>query len=349
MPLPLAPLVAAAAAIGATQNCEHDNDVEEASDASCPTTSVRFQDEPSPPNSNSSLPTSSKVSSIRSIENVSERGSVACLTGARHLGRSPRPIAVGCLPELRRGFVEGDFSTGKIEELQLDRGCFTLAFHPTEALLVVGLRGALRFYESSTYSIVYERATDDMVSAIVWHDHFLAVGSLDGTVALYRVNVDILESQGPTVLEMWAVAGEVRAVAMDLVGQLEPTLVVAVGTKAGCLVLASYRLSDVEPIDRIQVERCSSAILSVYMHQGRIAWGTKSGCVQAYRLRRNGSAAVILDQVLYQTQRDGPVRCVVFAGLHLVFGGYDKKVVMVDTALWQICRELSLQGTVSRT
>ena len=58
---------------------------------------------------------------------------------------------------------------------------------------------------------------------------------------LYRVDDDVLETLGPTLLHSFQVEGQVEAMDCALVGRIDPpTLVVACGTAAGHAAFVSY-------------------------------------------------------------------------------------------------------------
>ena len=100
--------------------------------------------------------------------------------------------------------------------------------------------------------------------------------------------------------------------------------------------------------------------LTICSQRSIVAATTKNGKVIVRRLlsssqqksRNTGQQDhpyVQFGPIVWNTQRNGAVRSVVLSknGQQLVFGGYDKMVVLVDTNLWAITRELSLPGTVS--
>lgn len=68
-----------------------------------------------------------------------------------------------------------------------------------------------------------------------------------------------------------------------------------------------------------------------------------------YKLHRQHSGAVYIEKPVWEGNRNGPVRCIVFShdGSHLSFGGYDKTVVVVETEFWGRTRQLQMNGTVS--
>jgi len=385
-----------------------------------------------------------------------------------------------------RGYVNGDYGTGKIADLELPSACYAMTYNNCACttqqrasrplLLAVGMRdGWLAFYEasasssgernvlSSSYSLVHRlqipscyrsfsnasseegdstaNKSNNMISTLKWccvpvkayHRgdtrpgpskcstgciSLLAVGTLRGSVLIYRVDADILESQGPTLVHQFRVdvdqsvhggddssgkavgqqqtktMAEIRSMDMALFGQLNPSVVLACATKAGQVAFASLACADccscndetgglvLEPVVLGRRENCNAddtvevwssnpssslprrhsgdAVLGLALHSrsGLVAWSTKSGRVVVHRLRRNANMAVTLDDrkrpvwdssSSSTVETNGPVRCVVFSksGDQLVFGGYDKMVVVVDTRIWAVSRELRLQGTVS--
>lgn len=98
--------------------------------------------------------------------------------------------------EAPEGFVDGDFASGKVLDLNMPHGCFVMAFNPGEAaLLAVGLLNGegVALYETKSYSLVAILDQEDSVSSLSWltvgdgnFDTFglLAVGCLDGEVSV---------------------------------------------------------------------------------------------------------------------------------------------------------------------
>lgn len=112
--------------------------------------------------------------------------------------------------------------------------------------------------------------------------------------------------------------------------------------------------------------------LTVQTELGLLAMSTTGGLVQVFTLeslvkiystsfrfrnRQSAKAATDVHQDLLQISivwsmqnNGGAIRAVAFSAAsdHLfAYGGYDKKVVLVDTLQWDVSRELHVQGTVS--
>ena len=236
---------------------------------------------------NSQQQQQSQPRSIRSIEspffpatkqtsstNTSSRSSLGVpLHQQRHRPKSPTTLSQQQQQQhalkFTGGFIDGDFNSGKIHDIQLPQHCHVMAYH--EPWLVVGLNQGIAFYyysqetTSSCNSLYTPQHVctcpfSAMVSAIVWiaedeeesstssstslPSHLLAAAGLDGSVCLYEIDMDILEAQGPVMLYQFQVGQhhpQVRALATTWYGKLHPTLVMAVGDKSGALTLASFQ------------------------------------------------------------------------------------------------------------
>jgi hypothetical protein len=253
------------------------------------------------------------------------------------------------------GFVDGNFASGKIRDLPVS-GCHIMAYLANANLLAVGLTDSLDFYETGNYSLIQSVKRSDTVSAIKWlpqvgNSSLLVVAGLDGVVSVYRLDVELLEMNAPTLLHEFRVNGQVRALDCAFFGKLDRSLVVAVGDKMGRVTFASYR-EDLEHIDTQAVEQQVMGILSLSIcaPKGIIAISTKAGQVIVHGLRREYSGAVRMDNELWSMDQSGPIRSIIFSGdgTQMALGGYDSTLVLVNVELWKVTRELLLQGTVSR-
>jgi WD40 repeat protein len=260
------------------------------------------------------------------------------------------------------GFVDGDFASGKVFDLNLPQGCFVMEFHPDEAsLLAVGLLNGdgVALYETRTYSLVAMLEQEDAVSALAWlkigdgaYGSFslLAVGCLDGSVSLYRMEPNLLELQGADLIHEFQVNAQVRAITLGFYGQPGKEILLTVGDEFGDLTFSRYD-PNCEPIKTKTVNSFDSGILGIATTSSGslIAVCTKTGDVTARRIQRTPDNSLFLGYELYSTTRSGAVRSIVFSddGTRLVFGGYDKTVVVVDTELWADVRSLELDGTVN--
>lgn len=262
-----------------------------------------------------------------------------------------------------RGFVDGNFASGKVLDLHVS-GCYTIAFHPLEKLLAVGLlRGrGVALYETRTFTLVHTLDRDDSVSTLSWlplppekhHEHttsLLAVGGLDGTVSLYKMRVDLLELEGANLVHQFRLAAEIRS--MDLF-VFDPYIVVAVGTKNGKVYCTTFT-KDFARHNTAETDDLGTAVLGMAVGSTRalLATCTKGGDVAVRSLRHHHHQSeqllLSLGVDLWYAKRNGPVYDVEFSndeGL-LLFGGYDKNVVLVDTNVWAVVRELKLNGSVS--
>lgn len=143
------------------------------------------------------------------------------------------------------GFVDGNFSSGEILNLQLQDKSFCMAYSSssccrgddqvmeTAVLLVVGTASSLDFYDASSsnnnkYALIHSLPCSSMISCVTWvsrsrptlssggHDSnthcnmqlLLATADLAGRIALYGIDLEILESQGPTLLYKGGREGE---------------------------------------------------------------------------------------------------------------------------------------------
>lgn len=339
----------------------------------------------------------------KSIANVFERKSSffgidkSLATGSVRLHRQKSCTNKGSEHDDKvSGFVDGNFASGKVLDLVVDR-CFVTAFQNSSdddgdlsnpfqqpvlsSFLAVGTSKSVALYETSSYALAYEIPRSGMVSAIVWFSppssfrstsienssrfgqpSLLAVGGLEGTLSLYSIDASILESQGPTLVFEFQVADQVRALDCSYFGKLEPkTLLISVGDKSGNVTFCSMRCNfsgsgndmrlSLEHIDTVIEQHLNTGVLglSISRKTGLIAACTKGGQVLVYKLHRQHSGAVYIEKPVWEGNRNGPVRCIVFShdGSHLSFGGYDKTVVVVETEFWGRTRQLQMNGTVS--
>jgi WD40 repeat protein len=259
-----------------------------------------------------------------------------------------------------QGFVNGDFASGKIRDVIVER-CFVVSFsgHNDANLLAVGLASGLAFYETTnTYSLVHQCARTDMVSALRWvaplgssgiasSSLLLVVGGLDGKVSVYMVDPDILEAYGPTLLYEFQVPNQVRDLDCGFYGKLEPSFFIAVGDTSGSITTASFT-NNLRHIKTEIVKTYPTGVLSIAfdLSQSIMVSSTKGGQVHVHKFRRQHAGVIQVEQMIWCTDRSGPVHCVVFDGPIMAFGGYDKTVVLVDVREWAISREILMKGTV---
>jgi WD40 repeat protein len=276
------------------------------------------------------------------------------------------------------GFVGGDFAAGKLKDIRLPTGCWAMAFSERADILAVGLKDQVDFLETTNYTTIYTLPRTDKVSAIQWcrgsalcpkttlamindkdsddlGGDLIAVSGLDGRVALYQLDLDLLELQGVQVLHQFNVHCQVRCMAMRPLGNGK--LLLAVGDKQGRITLTTLMRGDDGQVDgscSVVVDLEKDPVLGLDIHAERsiLAASTKSGKVIVNQLfmtkHRTGKTYAVCSSRLWTTQRSGAVRAVVIRrdGKQIAFGGYDKTLVLVDTNLYAVVRELTLGGTV---
>lgn len=270
------------------------------------------------------------------------------------------------------GFVNGDFVSGKIHDIHVTENCFVLEYCLSENLLAVGLLqgGGVALYETSSYSLVTTLERHDSVSSLEWlsidnsntNMLLLAVGGLDGVVTLYQLEMGSLESQGSTILHEFGVASQVRSMTLNICGD-GSTLLWTVGDKSGVVTLCTLGTEEgdsmriVPKSKNVEYTTFDSGILGLAMNKSAtfLAITTKGGKVivrsiqQQHSSKSGSKTTIILTNEVFSAQRLGPVRSAVFSQdeKRLVFGGYDKTVIIVDTRLWAITRELKVEGTIN--
>ena len=249
------------------------------------------------------------------------------------------------------GFVNGDFLTGKIFDLSVRR-CFIMQHSSHGDLLAVGTSEGVALYETQTYSLVQVVDRDDTVSALQWlqipnGSLLLGVGGLDGVATLYSIDVDLLELQGTTILQEFRLANQIRAMTLSMCD--DDSILWTVGDKGGTVTLRYVSPQDPQSFQKMEYSYGAGILgLAVNTPATLLALSTKDGEVSVRIIERKKDYSKSLGGDVYNVKRRGPVRSVIFTkdGKKLLFGGYDKTVVLVDTKLWAITRELKVQGTV---
>jgi WD40 repeat protein len=274
-----------------------------------------------------------------------------------------------------KGFCDGDFGSGKVKNIRLPTGCWVMAYSERATVLAAGLNERLDFFETQNYSVIYSLPRSDKVSAIRWFrasalsktttsvkdcvynrqdedEEIMAVAGLDGQVSVYSVSIPLLELQGVRLEHEFQVHSQVRCMALEDFG--EGSLLLAIGDKLGKVTLSTLRRDEegrVAETHRTTLDLGKDPVLGLGIRVERsiLLATTKGGKVIVYGLNGIGSRGVEFGEVIWTTQRNGPVRAAIISkdGKQLAFGGYDKSVVLVDTDLWAIVRVLSLEGTVS--
>jgi WD40 repeat protein len=187
-----------------------------------------------------------------------------------------------------------------------------------------------------------------------------------GQVSLYQLNAVSLEFEGVKVLHEFHTNAQVRCMAFRPIVQRPGVMLLAVGDRSGRISLCTlFRATN----NRVRCEYvvdsevvalketiCANADdpvlgLDFQVHEDTgifLAYSTKSGKVAAHSLQFVGDRIVSGPQV-WTVQRNGPIRSIIFSlnGKKLLFGGYDKSIVIVDTKLFAVVHDQRLQGTVN--
>jgi WD40 repeat protein len=259
------------------------------------------------------------------------------------------------------GFVNGDFMSGILRQVDVQDKCFTTAYQSSscdeEGLLAVGTTKGVALYETVNYTRIQLLERGAMVSSLEWiqfldnrRNWLLVVADVKGCVTIYHIDTETVESPGPTLLTEWTVHAEVRAVSAVWIGFI---LVVGVGDKKGKVTLTEFDpLFPANAHRSVILQEHDSAVLGMALTDKFQAVTTEAGMVVVHEIRllqSQGNVNAQERQVFVQ-QRSGPVRAATFSpdSQYLAVGGYDKRVVLIDTEQWAVARELHLQGTVSK-
>jgi len=138
------------------------------------------------------------------------------------------------------GFIDGNFSYGKVKDLEMPASCYAMNFNVDSTILAVGLNEGkgVAMYESQTFTLLYTLERSDTVSALDWvpnpfadedqkfsrassqgsitsdranpinssskrlftRSQFLAVGGFDGVVTIYEISLESLMKGVVTIL-----------------------------------------------------------------------------------------------------------------------------------------------------
>lgn len=297
------------------------------------------------------------------------------------LRRGSSQLSVSSMGNALSGFVDGDFASGKVRDIPVD-GCFVMQFIPAQNknLLAVGARKSLDFYETTSYTIAYRLPQETQVSALQWLSpkinsvkdggsptttatnagnsrggfglgrNLLAVGDLGGNVTLLQVEDEILEMYGPTIVHRFNVEDQIRSIDLQHVGD---TILLVVGDKGGKVTFSSYTMELELTSNSVahHIENGRVLSVSIQAEQRLLALSTLSGEVTVHRLQEGAQFGSwqLASERLFSCQRRGAVRSIIFSTTSnlLALGGYDKTLVMVDTNLWAVVRELKLEGTIN--
>lgn len=317
------------------------------------------------------------------------------------------------------GFVDGDFRSGKVQDLQLESKCWVTAH--ASPLLAVGTATSLQFYDTTqqSFALIHQVPVECIISALRWidpqkaktktatsfeqpeevvcktdeDDHtenteerssfsnsttrmLLATARLDGSLCLYNIDLDILETQGPSLL-YWSATNRQQIRCLDA-GYLSlanhDMLLLVAGDKQGSITVTRFAVGP--PSDKshhkenddgdtpapklikeeafhVDRARPEHAVLGLVMDTKRslLVTTTKGGWVQVHHLVRRLFTTPdrsMQDEPIWSMKRNGAVQSATFSACGtLAFGGYDKTVVLVDTEQWIVARELQLQGTIN--
>ena len=258
-----------------------------------------------------------------------------------------------------------------------------MKFNLDSTLLAVGLSdgGGVELYETTQFRLVHTINRLDTVSALDWveadipttngiiHDddfidnlqpraQLLAVGGFDGFVKVYSISIACDDpSELVTYVDSFRVSSEVFSLSFlkDSATNYAPSpRIIAVGEKNGqvSMVALDGDSSLSRDARRIRaLDTFDSAVLSIsfgFIGLGIIiASGTKDGELRASLLQLKGGTCQVKCHIL-EMERTGAIRALRFNhdSSLLIVGGYDRTVLIIDTMLWRIVRELHMDGTV---
>ena len=186
----------------------------------------------------------------------------------------------------------------------------------------------------------------------------LAVAGFDGVVSIYAISLGSSTKNLVRTLYDERVKSDVLSMAFikDTATNYAPyPIALAIGQKNGKV---SVFLTDGETnqfkssskmIDVLQHETEVLAMAFGFVDDGVIfATGTKEGLIRVYSIGFHQGQWHIYD-LMFQHYRTGAIRALRFNhdSTLLIIGGYDKTVLLVDTFLWKVVREIYVDGTVS--
>ena len=379
MPLPFIAAASVAAVVGATHDCEPgnevDDDIAETNESVSPSSSsdqkndeslrrkVDFVDENNdemqfgssnqPPQKPSDIFSQRRFSVGR--QHHESTSFYRDATGSIHLGRvtPTSPINVESDVGRKRGYLHGHFGSGITHQVQFPSStCSVAHYNPSGDLLAVGITDAIVFYETHSYQEASRIPIEGRVVALQWHRYSassdcLAVGTQTGHVYVFAIRPTLIEIEGCQTIYQGRLRTAVCAVDVNLVGKLEPTLLLAVSDENGALHLLSIDCDNNDRLISHDTMECSkSSILSVAIQDSMLAYATANGETVVGMLKRKGDKAIGMSEILYRGRTNGAVRCITFGTDYIAFGGYGKTVQLVETKMWSPLRVLSLGGTV---
>ena len=281
---------------------------------------------------------------------------------------------------ISNSYIDGIFSRGRIKEIETSAGCYNIKFNLDATVLAVGLNdgNGVVLYETKGFTVIDVIDRDDTVSALDWIDdpfddlnrdkddqsstanlsQLLAVGGFDGVVSIYSITPFSLSNAFVTPLYDVKVRSAVSTLSFlkDTATSYAPfPLALAIGEQDGTvkMFVTDGNQDQFKSFTRMaKIDTHDSTVLSItfgFIEDGIImACGTKEGLIRVnlLQLEKNEWKQ---SQLLFERQQTGAIRALRFNhdSTTLVIGGYDKKVLFVDTQLFQIVREIDADGTVS--
>jgi len=288
-------------------------------------------------------------------------------------------------PQTAGGFVKGNFTSGKLKEIETTAACFGIKFNLDSSLLAVALKDGhgVELYETQQFRLIHTIERSCTVSAMDWVEQpgtpntkwndgeeeielkepktqLLAVGGFDGFVKVFSISMQ--RKDLVLLVDSFHVQSEICSLAFlkDSATQYAPNpRAIAVGEKNGrvsIVTLSEFTGSSHNAIRLRVIDQADSAILSLSFgfsdttkQEGGIimVYGTKYGILRASMLYIEMDDWVVSHQ-LFQLERTGAIRALRFNhdSSLLIVGGYDKTVLIIDAALWKVVRELYMDGTV---
>lgn len=264
-----------------------------------------------------------------------------------------------------RGFVNGHFSSGIINQLRFSgSSCRVTEYIPcTGEILAVGLVDQVVFYETSGYQEAHRVEVNGTVSAMKWAVSkgslsYITVATRSGSVYVFKVRPELLEIEGCVEVYRCQLKYEVHAVDTEFIGRLEPTLFVVLGDDSGMLTSICLDHNDSllskHSISGVSKSPILGAAISIE-HQ-YLALCTDGGEVIVLGYKRDGTKTVVIETHLreekmvplerWHCRKNGAIRCIAFGNGFMAFGGYEKRVEIVDTKRWSPMRVLHVGGTV---
>jgi len=267
------------------------------------------------------------------------------------------------------GFIDGNFSQGKIKDIETRTDAFHIKFNLDSSILAVGLLDGVELYETRQFRLIHTIDGLDTVSAIDWaegsnkdnvkigvKEQLLAVGCFDGSVKIYNISM-APSRELVSLVDSFRVTSDVCSMAFvqDSGSYYAPKpLAIVIGEKSGNLSLVNISFDNqMKSADRIHLlTKDDSGILAVTFGFSErdgvmLVYGTKSGRVVAWAMSNKGNQWM-LSYTISQIERAGSIRALRFNhdSSNLVVGGYDKSVLIIDTSRWKVLREIPIDGTV---